>query len=78
MANRTRVIEVLAPVLGMNPMTLDRILRDLAAKKYVPRVAPGKRSPHYDLLDLAHTYRVSQNNYTRAVTYRQGIITRPL
>ncbi len=37
-------------------MTLDRILRDLALSGMVPRVAPGKRSPHYTLHHLTNVF----------------------
>ena len=49
MANRSHTLAVFAEILRMNPMTLDRILRELSAAGFVPRVSPGKRSPHYQL-----------------------------
>lgn len=47
MATRAQVIEKLAFVAGLNPMTIELTLRYLAKAGFVPRGQPGKRSEHY-------------------------------
>lgn len=47
MSTRAQVIEQLAVVLDMNPMTLELILRYLAKRRLVPQGRRGHRSEHY-------------------------------
>lgn len=47
MSSRQQVVERIAAVTGMNPMTVELILRYLAKAGLVPRGSPGKRSEHY-------------------------------
>lgn len=52
MANRTQALLTFATVLGMNPMTVEVILRYLAKAEMVPKGLPGRRSDHYTAIHL--------------------------
>jgi len=46
-AKRAQVVLVFSTVLGINPMTVELILRYLAKAGFVPQGLPGRRSAHY-------------------------------
>lgn len=46
-ANRTQVLLLIAAVTGLNPMTVELILRYLGKVGLVPKGLPGRRSAHY-------------------------------
>lgn len=51
-SNRTEVLQLIAAVTGLNPMTVELILRYLGKGGLVPKGLPGRRSAHYELVHL--------------------------
>jgi len=50
--NRTQVLLIIAAVTGLNPMTVELILRYLGKAGLVPKGLPGRRSAHYTAVHL--------------------------
>lgn len=51
-SNRAQVLLTIAAVTGLNPMTVELILRYLGKAGLVPKGLPGRRSAHYTIVHL--------------------------
>ncbi len=51
-SNRAQVLLIIAAVTGLNPMTVELILRYLGKAGLVPKGLPGRRSAHYTIVHL--------------------------